>query len=50
MVRIIVGTAVNVSDGRIDPDIIEEIYTKKDRSLAGVTAPPMGLMLHKVHY
>lgn len=50
MVRIIVGTAVNVSDGKIDPDIIEEIYTKKDRSLAGVTAPPMGLMLHKVHY
>ena len=50
MVRIIVGTAVEVSDGRIDPNKTEEILSSKNRDLAGVTAPPMGLILQKVHY
>ncbi len=50
MVRIIVGTAVDVSNGRIPPDITEEIFVTKDRSRAGITAPPQGLILEKVHY
>lgn len=50
MVRIIVGTAVEVSDGRIDPLSTEDMFVKKDRELAGITAPPMGLILQKVHY
>lgn len=50
MVRIIVGTAVYVSDGRINPSETEEILNSKKRELAGITAPPMGLMLEKVHF
>ena len=50
MVRIIVGTAVEVSDGKIDADNIEEILKSKKRDLAGVTAPPQGLFLEKVIY
>ena len=50
MVRIIVGTAVNVSFGRINPCITEEIFVSKDRGKAGITAPPQGLSLEKVYY
>lgn len=50
MVRIIVGTAVEVSDGRINPDDTEEILLSKKRELAGITAPPQGLSLEKVIY
>lgn len=50
MVRIITGTAVEVSDGRIKPDDIHGILSKKDRSLAGITAPANGLFLEKVLY
>ncbi len=50
MVRIIVGTAVAVSDGRINADGITDILSSKKRELAGVTAPPQGLFLEKVHY
>jgi len=50
MVRIIVGTAVDVSNGRIDPNITKEIFKTKDRSKAGITAPPQGLILEKVYY
>jgi tRNA pseudouridine38-40 synthase len=50
MVRIIVGTAVEVSDGRIDLSDIEKIFATKNRDLAGITAPPQGLFLEKVIY
>ena len=50
MVRIIAGTAVDFSDGKIKSEDIDEIFVTKDRSLAGVTAPPMGLCLEKVYY
>ena len=50
MVRIIVGTAVEVSDKRIKVEDIPEILSSKERELAGVTAPPQGLFLEKVHY
>ncbi len=50
MVRIIVGTAVEVSQGRIDPNNTEEIINSRSRALAGITAPPEGLFLEKVIY
>lgn len=50
MVRIIVGTAVEASDGRISPSEIDTILSSGDRSLAGITAPPQGLYLNKVFY
>ena len=50
MVRIIVGTAVAVSDGRIAPDAAEAILQSRDRALAGETAPAKGLFLEKVIY
>ncbi|MEE1238401.1 MAG: tRNA pseudouridine(38-40) synthase TruA [Acutalibacteraceae bacterium] len=50
MVRIIVGTAVAVSDGKIEPSFTKEIFALKNRALAGQTAPPQGLFLEKVWY
>ena len=50
MVRIMVGTAVAVSDGRISPDAATGILEKKDRALAGETAPARGLFLENVYY
>lgn len=45
MVRIIVGTLVQVGLGRIRPEQIPEILAAKDRTAAGPTAPPHGLYL-----
>ncbi len=50
MVRIIVGTAIEVSDGKIKPDAAPMIIASRERSLAGITAPPQGLYLNKVLY
>ncbi len=50
MVRIIAGTAVDASIGRINPQNAPQILNSKNRALAGVTAPPNALMLWKVHY
>lgn len=50
MVRIIVGTAVSVSDGKIDPKNTNNIIHSKKRENAGPTAPACGLYLNKVIY
>ena len=50
MVRIITGTAVDVSDGRLDVNCALSVFETKSRELAGVTAPPQGLFLEKVYY
>lgn len=50
MVRIIVGTAVAVSDRKVNPCDIPEIIKSKDRDRLGITAPPQGLFLEKVHF
>lgn len=50
MVRIMVGTLLDTSRGKIEPDSIPKIIESKDRSTAGVTAPPCGLYLNKVFY
>ncbi len=50
MVRIIVGTLVEVGTGRMKPEYIKEIIDKNDRTLAGPTAPSKGLFLMDVEY
>ena len=50
MVRIIVGTLVAVSEGKIPSDGISDIIASNDRSKAGKTAPPEGLYLNRVFY
>ena len=50
MVRIIVGTLLYVSQGKLTPEDIPEIIKAEDRSLAGPTAPAHGLYLNKVFY
>ena len=50
MVRIIVGTAIEVSDGKLSEDIALEIFKTNNRNLAGITAPAHGLFLNKVFY
>ena len=50
MVRIIVGTLMEVAAGRMRPDEIPNILESKTRSLAGMTAPPDGLYLNRVEY
>ncbi|MCD6406045.1 MAG: tRNA pseudouridine(38-40) synthase TruA [Planctomycetes bacterium] len=50
MVRIIVGTLLEVARGALRPDDIPAILAARDRSAAGPTAPPRGLCLVEVHY
>jgi tRNA pseudouridine38-40 synthase len=50
MVRNIVGTLVEIGRGRLRPEAIPRILEAKDRSCAGVTAPPYGLYLISVEY
>ena len=50
MVRTIVGTLLEIGKGKMPPKQIEEIFKKKNRSLAGPTAPAKGLCLIKVNY
>ena len=50
MIRIIVGTLIDVSEGRFLPDDIPEIITAKNRLRAGRTAMAHGLYLNRVFY
>lgn len=50
MVRIIVGTLLEVAYGRMDPDFIKELILSRDRTKAGMTAPAEGLYLNRVIY
>ena len=50
MVRIIVGTLIAVSDGKIEKTDIAKIIDSKDRKNAGPTAPAEGLYLYDVKY
>lgn len=50
MVRIMVGTLLEISEGEAPAGTLRDIILSKDRSRAGKTAPAHGLYLNKVHY
>lgn len=50
MVRIMVGTLIDISRGKIEAGSIPQIIESRDRMGAGVTAPACGLYLNKVFY
>ena len=50
MVRIISGTLIQVGSGEIQPGEMKQILEARDRSAAGPTAIPKGLVLKKIEY
>ena len=50
MVRIIVGTLIDVGRGKIKASKVKEIINSKDRTKAGKTVAPQGLYLYDVEY
>ena len=50
MVRNIVGTLVDIGAGRRPVKWMSEVLAACDRTAAGQTAPPQGLMLMKVEF
>jgi len=50
MVRIMVGTLLDFSAGKITAEDINRAFESGDRKLLGITVPPQGLYLEKVFY
>ena len=50
MVRNIVGTLIEVGRGSMSIDEFRDVLEARDRSVAGITAPPQGLFLKEVKY
>lgn len=50
MVRIMVGTLIEIGEGKRDPQSLDMLLEAKDRKLAGPTAPACGLTLEEVRY
>ncbi len=50
MVRIMVGTMVEIGMKKRPVTDLEALFEGKDRNQAGITAPPHGLYLVRVHY
>ena len=50
MVRILVGTLVEVGHGKLPPDRVDRVLASGDRTEAGVTAPAHGLTLERVFF
>lgn len=50
MVRIMVGSLIEISENRIELDKLDDIIECRDRKAAGRTAPANGLYLNKVYY
>lgn len=50
MVRILVGTLVEVGEGKRAPQSMPDILISRDRQQAGMTMPPHGLMLEEIFY
>ena len=50
MIRIIVGTILEIGNGTIGLTYIDEIFKSKTRSNAGFTVPAHGLFLEEVFY
>jgi tRNA pseudouridine38-40 synthase len=50
MVRIVVGTLVDVGRGHLAVDAVARMLESGDRAAGGMTAPPQGLTLLHVFY
>ena len=50
MVRIMVGTLLNLEQGKLEPGSIPAILEGLDRTRAGITVPAQGLYLNRVFY
>jgi tRNA pseudouridine38-40 synthase len=50
MIRIIAGTLIDISEGRLSVEDMPEILAAKDRLRAGRTAMAHGLYLNRVFY
>ncbi len=50
MVRIMVGTLLDIASGKLTPDAITQALEDKQRHLAGSTAPAKALCLKEVYY
>jgi len=50
MVRFLVGTMLEIGEGRREPDAIGELLTQEDNSKVAQPAPPHGLFLERVEY
>ena len=50
MVRIIVGTLMDVGRGKYEPSKMKEILEAVDRTAAGPTVPACGLILKELHF
>ncbi|WP_207433796.1 tRNA pseudouridine(38-40) synthase TruA [Sabulibacter ruber] len=50
MVRLVVGTLLDVGKGKLTVPQFREVIEKQDRSLASGAAPAEGLFLHRVEY
>jgi tRNA pseudouridine38-40 synthase len=50
MVRAITGTLVEIGEGRRDEASVGNLLASHERSAAGATAPPLGLVLVRVFY
>lgn len=50
MVRIMVGTLIEISENRIEKDTLADIIESTNRMRAGRTVPPQGLYLDEVFY
>lgn len=50
MIRIIVGTAIQIGNGKFEASYMKEVLDQKRRKSAGPTAPSCGLFLKKIYY
>lgn len=50
MIRILMGTLLEIADGRKESEVMEQLLELEDRTLAGPTLGPTGLRLEKVYY
>jgi tRNA pseudouridine38-40 synthase len=50
MIRIIVGTVLELYFSGSEPEEIERILENRDRDCSGATAPPFGLYLNKIRF
>ena len=50
MVRVLIGTMLEVASGRRSPEDFTQLLSGAPRTAAGDTAPPHGLYLESVSY